>query len=241
MTHAVRTKRPRRDGRGTADRVSVDAQLDSTVPCATLAAPNAAADYHRRGWRIVPVPAGQKKPAMAGWQDFEPNHADVQRRFGRGENVGIVLGARSGDLVDIDLDSPKAVALADLYLPATDAAFGRPAKPRSHRLFIASGSVFESFADPSGNMTILEFRATGRDGGAHMTLFPPSIANGEAREWSGGVIAPRPIDAGALRTSAAVARHRMSRRPARLPATPPNGQTWTCRDCSGSGITTLAG
>jgi hypothetical protein len=134
-----------------------------------------------------------------------------------------MLGPASGNLVDIDLDCAEAIALADMYLPVTGAVFGRPAKPRSHRLFIAPGAVYESFIDPSDGKTILELRASGRDGGAHMTLLPPSTADGERREWHGNVIAPRPIDASALRASAAwlavgclVARH-VSRHAAQRP------------------------
>jgi hypothetical protein len=171
-------------------------------------------DYARRGWRVVPIPRGQKRPAMAGWPDFEARPEDVPRLFGQGENVGVILGRSSGDLVDIDLDCPEAVALADRYLPATGAVFGRPANPRSHRLFLAPGATYDSFADPNGSKTLLELRATGRDGGAHLTLLPPSVTDGERREWEGDVIAPRPIDASALRTAAAwlaiaclVARH----------------------------------
>ena len=57
--------------------------------------------------------------------------------FPNGSNVGVILGPRSGELVDIDLDCAEALALADLYLPATEAIFGRKSKPRSHRIYIA--------------------------------------------------------------------------------------------------------
>jgi hypothetical protein len=70
---------------------------------------------------------------------------------------------------------------------------------------------------------MLELRAPGRDGGAHLTLLPPSIADGERREWHGEVIAPRPIEACSLRIAAVwlaigclVARH-ISRHAAERP------------------------
>jgi hypothetical protein len=175
---------------------------------------DAALGYARRGWRIVPIPSGQKRPAMPGWPDFEAKPADMPRLFGHGENIAVILGPTSADLRDIDLDCTEAVALADLYLPATEGVFGRPAKPRSHRLFISPGAVYKSFADPISGDTLLELRGPGRDGGAHLSLLPPSIADGEQRGWHSDVIAPRPIDACALRSSAAwlaiaclVARH----------------------------------
>jgi hypothetical protein len=94
---------------------------------------------------------------------------------------------------------PEAVTLADLYLPATGAVFGRPAKPRSHRLYIAHGATFEPFLDPVSRDTLLELRADGPDGGAHQTVFPPSVTDGERREWCGEIIAPCGFDAGKLR------------------------------------------
>jgi hypothetical protein len=192
--------------------------LDTTsvVPRLTL---DAASDYHRRGLRIVPIPSGSKACLMTGWQDFEATVAELPRLFSSNENIGVVLGAKSGHLADLDLDCREAIALADLYLPATDAVFGRRSKLRSHRLFIAPGAEYESFTDPMTGDTLLEIRADGRedrdgDKGAHQTLFPPSIADGERREWCGDVIAPRLVEADTLRRAAAwlaigclVARH----------------------------------
>ena len=46
--------------------------------------------------------------------------------------------------------------------------------------------LFEAFADPlSGEKHAARIAGTGRDGGAHQTLIPPSIADGEPREWEG--------------------------------------------------------
>jgi hypothetical protein len=183
------------------DRVCVGAQLGSTIPRVTPAAPYAAADYHRRGWRVVPVPAGQKAAAMPDWPDFEATAADLPRLFGYGENIGIILGPASCEMVDIDLDCAEAIALADLYLPPTRAVFGRVSNPGSHRLFVALGAVYESFADSISGKTLIELRAAGRDGGAHQTLFPPSVADGERREWHGDIIAPAVVEAVLLRTA----------------------------------------
>jgi hypothetical protein len=154
------------------------------------------ADYRRRGWSLVPIPAGEKGPRTAGWQDrnFEPDD------FPPGGNVGLILGPRSGEVVDVDLDCSEALALADLYLIGTGAVFGRTSKARSHRLYIAPGAIKESFADPSTGDTLLELRAAGRDGGAHQTVIPPSVhPSGEAVAWDGDAIAPVVIDAARLR------------------------------------------
>ena len=153
------------------------------------------ADYRRRGWALVPIPVGQKGPDAPGWQTREWSPAD----FRAGGNVGLILGPRSGELVDVDLDCPEALALADIYLPLTGAEFGRVSKPRSHRLYVAPGAAYESFADPAAGATLLELRARGATGGEHQTLVPPSIADGERRAWHGDTLAPAVYDAAKLR------------------------------------------
>ena len=218
---------PRAFGDRVNDRVRVDEAFPDTASAQlTQLAPQtieAVYEYYRRGWVVVPVLRGQKAAAMSGWPKLRAKVDDLPRLFSHGENVGVILGSASGDLADIDLDCTEAAALAGLYLPATEAVFGRRAKPRSHRLYVAPGAIYESFVDPSNGKTMLELRAPGRDGGAHLTLLPPSIADCERREWHGKVIAPRPIEAGVLRTSAAwlatgclIARH-VSRHAAERP------------------------
>jgi hypothetical protein len=91
---------------------------------------SAALEYDARGWRIVQIKAGKKKPVEDGWPNIVITGDTVPQYFDHGENLGVILGRRSGDLADIDLDCDEALALADLYLPVTRAEFGRPSKPR---------------------------------------------------------------------------------------------------------------
>jgi hypothetical protein len=170
----------------------------------------AARYYCDRGWRPIPIPPGVKGPKLPGWQklDLAPN--DLPRYFAPQSNIGIAFGPKCGDLVDLDLDCPEALALADHFLPKTEAEFGRPSKPRSHRLYISPGAAYEEFVDPlraalakepgenRAKDTLLEFRA---DSG-HQTIVPPSIADGERRAWHGAKIAPRVIPAVDLRRAA---------------------------------------
>lgn len=124
---------------------------------------------------------------------------DLAHHFGNGANIGVILGPRSGELVDVDLDCDEALMIARKYLPPTAAIFGRPAKPQSHWLYVARGAVSESFADPADGGMLVELRAAGVDGGAHQTIFPPSLAGGEIRAWDSETIAPAVVDARALR------------------------------------------
>jgi hypothetical protein len=161
-------------------------------------------DYCRRGWRVVPIPRGEKGPKLPEWGKLHLSPADLPRYFGNSENVGIILGPKSGSLVDVDLDCSEALEIADLYLPVTQAVFGRPSKPRSHRLFIAVNVIHEAFADPIDGTTLLELRGEGRDGGCHQTVFPPSIhPSGEQIAWVGDIVSPTAIAAAPLRLATA--------------------------------------
>ncbi len=59
--------------------------------------------YFSRGWCTVPIPRGEKRPAMPGWPDFDAKPEHLHRLFGQGENIAVILGPKSSDLVDIDL------------------------------------------------------------------------------------------------------------------------------------------
>jgi hypothetical protein len=150
--------------------------------------------YRRRGLWPVPIPPGEKGPKTQGWQNLRLSLEDLPKHFNGNTNIGLIL---VDGLCDVDLDCPEALVLSDLYLTPTGAEFGRASKPRSHRIYFAVGATFEVFADPlkKDKNTLLELRA----GGGHQTLFPPSIADGERREWHGDVIAPAVVDTASLR------------------------------------------
>ncbi len=150
------------------------------------------------GAQLVPVPPGEKAARSKGWPQIRLLPAETQEHLASGGNVAMRLGRASGDLVDADLDCIEAMALAPIYLPATGATFGRPSKPSSHRLYRSPGAVYASFADPLDGSMLLELRADGRDGGAHLTLIPPSVADGERREWHGDAIEPAVVVAAVL-------------------------------------------
>ncbi|MGI8549608.1 MAG: DUF3987 domain-containing protein [Dehalococcoidia bacterium] len=99
----------------------------------------AALGYRGRGWAPIAVASREKNPNRPGWQNERLDEAAIVRIWsGRPRNIGIVLGEPSGGLVDIDLDAPEAVRLAPLFLPPTEAVFGRTGKPRSHWLYQVS-------------------------------------------------------------------------------------------------------
>ncbi len=129
-----------------------------------------AVGYCRRGWSVIPIPFQSKNPGFEGWQHLRLLEDQLRDHFnGKPQNIGVLLGEPSGWLVDVDLDHPCAVELADQYLPATPLVFGRPGKPRSHRLYRVTAPIAtKKFKSRSAGM-IVEIRSSGAQ-----TVFPPS-------------------------------------------------------------------
>ena len=127
---------------------------------------------NRRGIAVVEIPYGEKGPRTQGWQDLILSEMEIREAFGTGRhNLGFLLGKHSNGLVDVDLDCPEAVALADHFLPPTGSVFGRPSKPRSHWLYYSPDvAKTDRLQAPSGAM-LVELRGTGGQ-----TLAPPSVA-----------------------------------------------------------------
>jgi hypothetical protein len=159
---------------------------------------NLLARYRELGWDLKTIAAGEKRSRLKGWPDLKTDHSDLAHHLDHGGNVAFRTGRSSSNTVDVDLDCAEALALKDIYLLPTGAKFGRVSKPISHWLYLAPGAIFASYADPLDGSMLIELRADGRDGGAHATLIPPSVANDERREWHGDVIEPAAVDAAVL-------------------------------------------
>ena len=136
--------------------------------------------YRSRGWSPIPIPYKSKVPKITEWQNLRLTDADIPHYFnGELQNISVLQGDPSGGLVDIDLDAPEAVQLADHFLPATSCIFGRVGKPCSHRLYVATSTDSTTqYEDVDGTM-LVEYRSTGAQ-----TVFPASVhPSGEAVEW----------------------------------------------------------
>ena len=128
--------------------------------------------YRQRGWYCVPLRPRSKSPSRRDWTKLRLK----PEAFPENSNIGIILGEPSGWIVDVDLDCPEAIELADQYLPPTVAVTGRPSAPRSHRWYIAAGATTEKHADPNDGSMIVELRSTGTQ-----TVVGPSIHPEECR------------------------------------------------------------
>ena len=125
-------------------------------------------NYLKRGWRIIPVPPGEKAPRIPGWQHLKLTLEDLPQYFSDGQNVGVLLGEPSNWLTDVDLDCDEALQVAECFLPPTHAIFGRASKSKSHFLYYCQGARTIRF-EWQGKV-IAEIRATGAQ-----TLFPPQF------------------------------------------------------------------
>ncbi len=153
-----------------ADRLACRA-LDGAI----MSAKAFAQDYIDRGWSPVPIKPRSKEPRHADWKTRAFTAAD----FNDDDNIGLHLGK---GLYDWDLDCQEAVTAADIILN-TGSVFGRPGKPRSHRLFTCTESIpLTQRKDVHGKM-IVELR--GLDGGGPtQTVAPPSThVSGEPIAW----------------------------------------------------------
>ena len=183
-----------------------------------------ARNYLARGLSVLPVEYRGKRPShngrlLTGWQHLRLTADELPAYFnGQPQNIGVLLGNASGELVDVDLDCPIAVKLAPAFLPPTGAVFGRDSKHRSHWLYYAKLAT-KKFRDPRlerptdeagrDKAMLVELRSTGAQ-----TVFPGSVhESGEAISWdSDGDIArveAKDLESAAARLAAAtlLARH----------------------------------
>ena len=96
-----------------------------------------ASKYLRDGLPVVPVRFRAKNPIPTDWTRIRAEDVDLDATFPVGQqfNIGCLLGEPAGNIVDVDLDAPEAVAVADRILPSTGWVFGRAGKRRSHWLY----------------------------------------------------------------------------------------------------------
>ncbi|MGP1272709.1 MAG: bifunctional DNA primase/polymerase [Phycisphaerales bacterium] len=131
---------------------------------------DAARWYHARGYAPIPLPAGEKKPVIRGWNALRLSEDDLPLHFNGTGNIGLLLGEPSGWLVDVDLDCDEAVELAEQYLPPTGAVTGRPSRPGSHRWYVCERAATVKHKDPASGAMVVELRSTGAQ-----TVVGPSL------------------------------------------------------------------
>jgi hypothetical protein len=121
--------------------------------------------YRSQGFALARIAICTKQPNYEDWtlRSAEPDE------FLEYDQLGIMAGSRSGDLAVVDLDSEKALELADKFLPQTPMVSGREGKPWSHRFFSRDERSRRTYF-PGG-------------GGYWWTKDPPLSSSGHRLAW----------------------------------------------------------
>lgn len=145
----------------------------------------AALAAYDRGYTPIRLAPQGKRPGGAGWEKTRyESRADAGEAFHEGDNLGVLLGAPSHGLIDVDLDDSTTLLLADLFLAnTTPACSGRASRSRSHLWYHVLEGMPErtqTWKHPDGRM-LVEVRSTGGQ-----TVLPPSIhPDGDRYLWHG--------------------------------------------------------
>lgn len=92
---------------------------------------------------LLPIPKAQKGPRINGWQKltFEASQApEFQALLQAADNIGLLLGIASDNVIDLDLDSASAVRrLCELNLPLLNKTFQTVGSRGRHFFFQIEG------------------------------------------------------------------------------------------------------
>jgi hypothetical protein len=146
---------------------------------------------YRDNHHWVPLRLVGKKPKGDEWQ--KRTLQDPVPEFKTGDNIGVLLGAPSGDMVRLDADFPVIPTVAARLFPVS-MTFGRSSSPRSGRLLICKGLKSTDFKLPDSmkddarlplhddkpGLVVFQILSTGKQ-----TVVPPSVhlASGEQVVW----------------------------------------------------------
>ena len=137
----------------------------------------------KQGFRPVALHPRSKAAISRSYvdPDYKPPADDFWQHNDHG--VGVVTGPAHSGPIDVDLDCDEAIFFARVFLPPTDAVFGRDSKKASHYLYRVEAPSFDkrAFNDPKDESTIIEARG---DQG-HQTVMPGSLheATSELIRW----------------------------------------------------------
>jgi hypothetical protein len=140
-------------------------------------------------YKVVPLHPVSKSAAVPNYTSSDYQSPDDALWY-RNPGYGVGLVTEDCGLIDVDLDCPEAVFFAERLLPPTDGIFGRPGKPRSHRLYLCLDPLgfnrmawTDSVTRGLAKDVILELRGSG-----HQTVAPGSLheGTGERITWANG-------------------------------------------------------
>jgi hypothetical protein len=151
-----------------------------------------ALDYATKGWRIVPIRPGEKRPALTNWQNIATADPELITEWFTGpyhdHGIGIATGPETGFFVlDVDITDTKA---GDETLADLEEQYGR--LPETLMSITGSGGWHLLFTYPTGQEIRndagrrlgpgLDIRGIGGQIVAPPTIHP----NGNAYQWDHG-------------------------------------------------------
>lgn len=124
------------------------------------------------GLTVIPINPKSKIPVRKKWKDNVPKTmAEVVEAFGSDENIAVICGPVSGNLVDIDIDDKDALHLAPHFLPDTGWVYGRASMPSSHWVYRCRATPPPYAKRMHESKCLVEFRSTS----GQVTVLPPSV------------------------------------------------------------------
>jgi len=150
--------------------------------------------YWELEFDTVPVEPRSKAVKIGGWNNPNRRFRDPKEYHGR--NIGIRLGAVSRGLVDVDLDTPEACAVAPYLLPTTRMRMRKQGKPIAHYFYRIQGAIPHT----KQWKPHVELRSESASANPMQTVVPPSVdEDGLEREWINDSLLPDEVDGDALR------------------------------------------
>lgn len=150
----------------------------------------AARDYAARGWRVIPIVAGQKRPTLSNWQNVATVDPDkIANWWGHGDRygVGIVTGEESGIFVlDVDVaDGKPGMETLELLIDEHDSDWPN----RTPMAITGSGGVHWFFRWPDGGHVATNASRLGpgldiRGNGGQVVAAPTIHPNGTPYRWA---------------------------------------------------------
>ncbi len=164
-----------------------------------------AAITYRDNHHSVPLRLRGKKPVEDEWQ--KRTLADPVPRFEPGDNIGILLGKPSGNLVRLDPDFQTVPAVTAMLFPELTAIMERKSSPRSGRFYICDTKkknyqLSDVMAkdprlplhDSKPSLMVYQILSSGAQ-----TVAPPSIhPSGEEVVWVNPGVGPHTLGRDAL-------------------------------------------
>ena len=148
---------------------------DTKDDCPTL---KEALDYLRRGWCVIPIKAGTKRPNLRTWTQYQtkrPSESQVRKWFESGKNnIGLICGSVSGGLTVIDFDDEELYRSFEWDNPKLASTLPTVKTGRGYHVYCRTGHTKTKKMDGGGG----EIKASG------YVLAPPSIhPSGAGYKW----------------------------------------------------------